>query len=471
MAKKKKKKSNNALSKFKLFLETMTVTKIKELIDYYNETYVINGPKNEKLKGFSAYKKAKLVDFIDSSLTDNEKEDLYRKFEPEIVKSLISDALSLISGEHKVEEIYNASLLPGGKGYRTWFKGKYGSNKAHVELVNDSINKSCTCNLGKIGGICSHQMAIYLMLLSKKTIDLDDFPFEVDKHWFKSIQKRLDLLAAQSLFKEEPAIMFSNGYSIFINGDLVTLKWTGDFPGKKTIDLSEENEDADNWISDKVVDITLKPIKIKTKEGEPNKIIIDSYDIITKIMDQDKLVNKILKKFSKLDNPDLPTDKSSLEDFLRSELKESTAELPIEPPFNAYEGDDSFLFVSYTHKDKSIVYPIIDYLCKNGINIWYDEGIPLSSDWCNTLAEKIVDSNLFLSFISPHVLNSDNTQDEIQFAINEKKTFLAIYLQDTELSPGLKMRMRRIQGLEKFKMDEKIFNTKLLSEIARLINQ
>ncbi len=39
----------------------------------------------------------------------------------------------------------------------------------------------------------------------------------------------------------------------------------------------------------------------------------------------------------------------------------------------------------------------------------------------NTLTEKIVDCNIFLSFISLHVLESENTQDEIQFAINEKK--------------------------------------------------
>jgi hypothetical protein len=469
MAKKKSKKQSSEEHLFKLLLKSITVAKIKELIDYYNEKFVINGPKEELLKGFSSLKKAGLIDFVDSSLTTSEKQELYENYEPEIIKSLITDALSLVSGEHKVEQIQNAAIISGGKGYRVWFKGKYGSNKVSLQILNDSTNKNCTCKLGSMDGICMHQMAIYLMLLSKKSIKLEDLPFNVDKNWFKSVQKRLDLLATQSLFKEEPAILLSNDYAIFINGDLVTLQWGGDYAGRKTKDISKEEEEVDTWVAQKVVDIMLKPIKVKSKEGEPHKIVIDSYGIISKILENPKLRDKILKKFAKLEDPSLPSDDKSLEAFLRSDLKEKTADLTIEPPFEAYMGKEPFLFVSYTHKDKSEVYPIIEKLNSNGINIWYDEGIPLSTDWCNTLAEKILDCKIFLSFISPHVNESDNTQDEIQFAINEKKTFLAVYLSEGDLAPGLKMRMRRIQGIEKFKMEQERFYDKLMSEINRMI--
>ncbi|MFX1444176.1 MAG: toll/interleukin-1 receptor domain-containing protein [Promethearchaeota archaeon] len=469
MAKKKSKKESLDGNNFKLFLKSMTVAKIKELIDYYNEKFVINGPKDELIKGFSNLKKAELVGFVDASLSESEKKELYNEFESEIVQTLITDALSLVSGEHKVEQIQNASIISGGKGYRVWFKGKYGSNKASLQILDNMIKKSCTCKLGSMDGICMHQMAIYLMLLSKKSIDLEDLPFNVDNTWFKSIQKRLDLLAAQSLFKEEPAIMFSNGYSIYISGDLITLEWGGDYAGRITKDISEEGKEVDAWVAQKVVDILLKPIKIKTKEGAPNKLVIDSYGVVSKIMQDSKIVDKILKKFAKLEDPSLPSDDNSLEVFLKSDLKEHTAELKIEPPFEAYIGNEPFLFVSYTHKDKMEVYPILEKLYNSGINIWYDEGIPLSTDWCNTLAEKILDCNVFLSFISPYVNESDNTQDEIQFAINEKKTFLAVYLSEGDLSPGLKMRMRRIQGIEKFNMDQERFFDKLLSEINRLV--
>jgi len=469
MAKKKSKKKTIKDPNFKLFLQSMTIAKIKELIDYYNEKYVINGPKEELIKGFSTLKKVELVEFVDNAFSDAEKNELYNNFAPEVVQALINDALSLVSGEHKVEQIHNASIISGGKGYRVWFKGKYGSTRATLQILDDSTSKSCTCRLGSIDGICLHEMAIYLMLLSKKAISLDNLPFDIDEKWFQSLQKRLDLLAAQSLFKEDPAIMLSNDYSIYISGDLVTLQWGGEYAGRKTKDISEEGGDVDTWIAEKVVDIILKPIKVKTKEGTPNKIVIDSYGVISKIMENTKLKEKLLKKFTKLEDPDLPSNDKALEAFLKSDLKDQTAELAIEPPFEAYMGDKPFLFVSYTHKDKPEVYPIIEKLHKNGIKIWYDEGIPLSSDWCNTLAEKILDCSIFLSFVSSHVNESENTQDEIQFAINEKKTFLAIYLSEGDLAPGLKMRMRRIQGIEKFQMDSKRFYDKLLSEINRMI--
>ncbi|MFX1257604.1 MAG: toll/interleukin-1 receptor domain-containing protein [Promethearchaeota archaeon] len=468
MAKKKITDKKIISPKFKLLLLSMTLAQVKKLIDDYNEKYVLNGPKKEKLKGYSRLKKEQLIEFIDSSLEEKVKEDFFKKWEPEIAKKVISDALLLISGEHKVEQIQNAGILQGGKGYRVWFKGKYGSNKASVDVSQDFNKRSCICKIGQLGGICLHQMAIYLMLLSKKVINLEDLPFKVDKTWFEDVQKRLDLLATQSLFKEEPAVMLSNGYRIFINGDFVTYQWTGDYAGKRTRDISKESEDVETWISKKVVDVMLKPIKTKTKEGKPEKIILDSYGVISKIMENPKLVNKILNKFAKLDL-NLPTNEAELDTFLRSNLKDKTKEIVIEPPFEAYAGDDPFLFVSYTHKDKAQVYPILRKLKENGINIWYDEGIPLSTDWCNTLAEKIIDCSIFLSFISPYILESENTKDEIQFAINEKKPYLAIYIKETDLSPGLKMRMRRIQGIQKYDMEENQFYKKLINNVKQML--
>ncbi len=454
---------------FNLLLKSLTVSQIKEIIDDYNQQIINGDSKAKKLKGYSGLKKDELIEFVDSSLSEKDKSYFYEIFEPEISKKLISDALLLIVGEHKTERIQNAGILSGGKGYRIWYTGKYGSHKALVEVLKDVNRMNCNCKIGKFGGICLHQMAIFLMLYSKNAIKLEDFPFKVDHSQFKSIKKRLELLATQSLFKEEPSIILSNDYKIYVNGDLVTYEWAGDFAGKRTRDMSEEEEDVDTWISNKIVEVMLKHIKVKTKEGKSEKIILDNYGIIPKIIENPKLVKKILTKFKKLEDPELPTEESQLEAFLKKNLKESSIEMDIDPPFNAYEGEEAFLFVSYTHKDKSKVYPIIKKLYDKGINIWYDEGIPLSTDWCNTLAEKIMDSKIFLSFISNHVPESENTQDEIQFAINEGKTFLAIYLTDSGLTPGLKMRMRRIQGIQKFEMEEKRFYNKLLNEINRLL--
>jgi len=102
-------------------------------------------------------------------------------------------------------------------------------------------------------------------------------------------------------------------------------------------------------------------------------------------------------------------------------------------PFKAYEGDDPFVFVSYSHTDKLQVYPIIDYLNKKGINIWYDEGIPISENWKRSIVENLDKCNAFLVFLTPHILDSDYVRKEISFASKRNKTFFGVYLKETEL--------------------------------------
>ncbi|MFX1275938.1 MAG: toll/interleukin-1 receptor domain-containing protein [Promethearchaeota archaeon] len=469
MAKKKAHSININGEQFKLLMQSMTITNLKEVINHYNEKYVVNNTKTEKLKGFSSLKKEELIDFIDSAIKDKEKQELYKKFEPNVTKKLVQEALSLISGEHKVEKVQQASITPGGKGYKIWFKSKYGMHETSVEITNDGVERSCDCRLSKLGGICIHQIAIYLMLINKKVITLSNLPFKVTKKTFDPIQKRLDLIATQSLFKEEPAIMLSNGYKIYVNGDIVTYEWTGDFPGKNTRDFSVEDGDVDSWICNKIVEVMLKHIKVKTKEGTPEKIVIDSYSVVEKIIERENLVKKILRKFNALEDPSLPSNNEELEEFLKSDLKESVSVVKMTPPFKAYDGNDPFLFVSYTHKDKPIVYPIIKKLHKNGVKIWYDEGIPLTTDWGDILGQKIIDCDLFVSFISPNVNNSDNTQKEIKYACLKKKPYISIHLEETNLNPGIEMILQDIQGILKYKMDDDTFYSKLIEEINQLL--
>ncbi|MFX0044007.1 MAG: tetratricopeptide repeat protein, partial [Candidatus Hodarchaeota archaeon] len=101
-------------------------------------------------------------------------------------------------------------------------------------------------------------------------------------------------------------------------------------------------------------------------------------------------------------------------------------------PFKAYDGEKPFLFVSYAHVDKLHVYPIIDYLNKAGINIWYDEGIPISENWKKVIVENIEKCNAFLVFITPQILNSEYVQKEINFALKRQKPFFPVYLKETK---------------------------------------
>ena len=146
--------------------------------------------------------------------------------------------------------------------------------------------------------------------------------------------------------------------------------------------------------------------------------------------------------------------------------------MSIYPPFVADQGRTPFLFVSYAHKDKAQVYPLINQLHDAGIPIWYDEGIPPSTKWLETIASKIDTCACFLVFLSNNAVQSENVKNEIIYALERfhKKEikFLPVYLCPTNLSSELKLSIGRIQALLQFELPQDAFYTKLWDEVAPL---
>lgn len=452
---------------FETLIRSSTIEEMKEIISLYNDNLTNADLKAEPLKGFSGLKKNDLVEFIIKSIPKKVQSQIYKQRALEFGKQLINNALGLIAGEDKLESIQSTVILSGGKGFRLNFKGQNWTHESSVEIEENKIKRSCNCKVGAINGVCDHQMAIFLMLLLKNRIKISDLPFPVEIDWFGSIQTRLNQIASQGLFKEEPNIVLEEDYNIYINDNFVTLEWGGDFSGKTTKDLT--GQDIHEWMANKVAEIIVRKIKVTTKEGKPIKILVDNYGIIKDIMQRPQIVAKIIKKFSALEDPLLPKDEKSLEEYLKSSLKKNILDLEAHPPFEAYEGSEPYIFASYTHKDKVEVYKILKELHAEGFKIWYDEGIPLSTEWANIIGQKLIGCSVFLSFISSNVNDSNNTQDEIHLAINENKKYVAVYLEKCDLVPGLKMRMRRIQGILKYEMEIERFYKNLIEELHVLM--
>jgi len=131
------------------------------------------------------------------------------------------------------------------------------------------------------------------------------------------------------------------------------------------------------------------------------------------------------------------------------------------PPCAAYSGDRPFLFVSYAHKDSELVFPELERLHGDGYRLWYDEGIEPGSEWPEEIATSLARAALFLVFISPNAVESRNVRNEINFALNNGKPFIAVYLAPTRLPPGLELRMGDIQAVLKHRLDRGTYSTKL----------
>ena len=133
----------------------------------------------------------------------------------------------------------------------------------------------------------------------------------------------------------------------------------------------------------------------------------------------------------------------------------------IHPPFEAYKGNDPYIFVSYAHKDSEIVFPELQELKQNGYRVWYDEGIDPGNEWPEEVAKALSKASMFLVFISNNAVASQNVRNEINFAINNRKSFLAVYLFQSELPIGLQLRMGDIQAIMKYRMNFEYYRRKL----------
>lgn len=122
----------------------------------------------------------------------------------------------------------------------------------------------------------------------------------------------------------------------------------------------------------------------------------------------------------------------------------------------AYKGSEPFIFISYAHKDSEVVLPVIRRLQQDGFRVWYDEGIAPGSQWDVYISEHLAGSSSVLCFLSQAYLRSQNCRDELALARANGKPMNVIYIDDVQLTPGLKMRYGRIQALfmDKMQQDE-----------------
>lgn len=111
------------------------------------------------------------------------------------------------------------------------------------------------------------------------------------------------------------------------------------------------------------------------------------------------------------------------------------------------ESKKPYVFISYAHRDAHTVLPIIEKMREQGVELWYDNGIEAGSEWPEYIAEKIQKCDRFICFISKAYLDSQNCRRELNFVISEKKELLSVFIEDTELSAGMRMQLGTNQSM------------------------
>ena len=85
-------------------------------------------------------------------------------------------------------------------------------------------------------------------------------------------------------------------YWLFIRGKKITAKWSGEYAGLKTVDLSDSEESVDDWVVKKVVDKQLETLR---KYGRVREIVTDRFGVIDKILGHSKQFVRLQKAFKR----------------------------------------------------------------------------------------------------------------------------------------------------------------------------
>lgn len=114
-----------------------------------------------------------------------------------------------------------------------------------------------------------------------------------------------------------------------------------------------------------------------------------------------------------------------------------------------YEGNEPYVFLSYCHKDRDFVYPLLEQMVRDGYRVWYDDGNHAGDDWLENIANHLNNCKVFLAMISEKSANSHNCRNEISFAIECGKKVLAVVMENFRMPIGMRLQLGTIHYLKK----------------------
>jgi hypothetical protein len=131
------------------------------------------------------------------------------------------------------------------------------------------------------------------------------------------------------------------------------------------------------------------------------------------------------------------------------------------PPFAACDRKQPYLFVSYAHRDSSIVYPDIQQFHDQGYRVWYDEGIEPGSEWPEDVANALNDCDMCLLYLSPQAVDSRNVRNEIHLAISKNKPIITVHIEETQLPSGLELQLGSTQAILRHSESEEQYRRRI----------
>jgi hypothetical protein len=99
---------------------------------------------------------------------------------------------------------------------------------------------------------------------------------------------------------------------------------------------------------------------------------------------------------------------------------------------------DATLFVSYSHKDRDRVEPVVSVIEEMGRRVWMDRSdITGQTGWAGQIVRAIRECRAVVLMASPNSYTSDQVVRELYLAMNHRKTIVPIEIEPAEMPDEL----------------------------------
>lgn len=117
------------------------------------------------------------------------------------------------------------------------------------------------------------------------------------------------------------------------------------------------------------------------------------------------------------------------------------------------------IFVSYSHKDSKVVEQIVDVLREtSGMEVWFDYKLRGGDNYFSVIANQIIKNKYFVFIVSNNSIESDWCLRELEFAASEKRYIIAIWLDNIDIAPRIKLVIQNTHYINWYSTTEKIFS-------------
>lgn len=132
---------------------------------------------------------------------------------------------------------------------------------------------------------------------------------------------------------------------------------------------------------------------------------------------------------------------------------------------------DRYAFVSYSRRNQVRIREEIAEIRSWGYQVWFDEAIRPTEEWPEEIAIALENCGLFILFVTQESVDSRNVRSEISFALDEGKSILAVFLNEIQLPPGLRLTIGNIQAVHKTRISPERYRQMLLGVLSSALGQ